>query len=111
VEQPDNQLVLTGRLLKAAEVRTTPAGIPISRFLLEHQSSRSEGGQMRRVACRMPVVASGASVTALVADQPPGAWLKVTGFVSRAGYRAPETRIELHALTIETVAQHGQQER
>jgi primosomal replication protein N len=111
VEQPENELVFTGQLLKAAEVRTTPAGIPISQFVLAHRSRRNEAGQVRKVECSIRVVASGQPLTAAIADQPPGTWLKVTGFLSRAGYRAPDTRIELHALKIETVAQHGYEER
>ncbi|HHJ16085.1 MAG TPA: primosomal replication protein N [Gammaproteobacteria bacterium] len=101
--QPDNQLVLTGQLLKSAEVRTTPAGIPIARFVIAHQSRRSEAGQVRDVECRMSVVASGQALSAAVRQQPPGTWLKVTGFLSRAGYRAPDLRVALHALKIETV--------
>ena len=107
MEQPDNELVLTGRLLKAAEVRTTPAGIPIARFTLEHGSRRSEAGQLREVECRIRVVAIGESFARDINDCQPGTWLKVKGFLSRAGYRAPDLRIELHALEIQTVAEHG----
>jgi len=107
VDQPENELVLTGQLLKGAEMRTTPAGIPISRFVLVHRSRRSEAGQMREVECRIHVVASGQGVAGNVADQPPGTWLRVRGFLSRAGYRAPDTRIELHAVEIHTVDRNG----
>ena len=103
MNQPDNELIFSGRLLKAIELRSTPAGIPIARFVLAHRSRRSEAGQMREVECRMSVVASGAGVTAGITEHAPGAWLRVRGFVSRAGYRALETRIELHALEIQAV--------
>jgi primosomal replication protein N len=107
VEQPDNELVLSGRLLKSAEVRKTPAGIPIARFTLAHSSRRLEAGQLRDVECRMAVVAVGQALAGTVTGSRPGDRLKVRGFLCRAGYRAPDMRVELHALEIETVAEHG----
>jgi len=107
VEQPDNELVFTGQLVKTAEVRTTPAGIRIARFVLAHRSRRSEAGQPREVQCRLSVVASGQALTAGITEHSPGTWLKVKGFLSRAGYRAADARIELHALEIRTVNVDG----
>ena len=107
MEQPDNEVVFSGVLLKPAETRTTPAGIPIARFVLLHRSSREEAGQMRKVECRLTVVASGRELTAGLGDLAAGEGLRVRGFLSRAGYRAPEARIELHALNIETVGRDG----
>jgi primosomal replication protein N len=107
VEQPDNELVFTGQFLKTAEVRTTPAGIRIARFVLAHRSRRSEAGQPRDVQCRLSVVASGQVLTAGITEHSPGTWLKVKGFLSRAGYRAADARIELHALEIRTVNVDG----
>jgi primosomal replication protein N len=111
VELPENQLVLTGQLLKAAQFRATPAGIPIARFVLAHRSRRTEAGHQRDVECRLTVVASGETLTAGLDQVPAGSWLKVTGFLSRAGYRAPDTRVELHAQDIQTVPGNGQYER
>lgn len=62
---------------------------------------------MREVECRLVVVASGEQLAAVVKPLPAGTGLKVTGFLSRAGYRAPDTRIELHALDIQTVKPDG----
>jgi primosomal replication protein N len=107
VEIPENRLVLTGQLHKAAQLRTTPAGIPIARFVLAHRSRRTEAGQLRDVECRLSVVASGEPLTAGLAQLPAGTWLTVAGFLSRAGYRAPDGRIELHALEIQTVPGNG----
>ena len=107
MEQADNELVFTGQILKTAEVRTTPAGIRIARFVLAHRSRRSEAGQPRDVQCRLSVVASGQALTAGITEHSPGTWLKVKGFLSRAGYRAADARIELHALEIQTVNVDG----
>lgn len=111
VELPENQLVFTGQLHKVAELRTTPAGIPIARFVLMHRSRRTEASQVREVECRLTVVASGVTLTSGLEMLPAGTWMKVTGFLSRAGYRAPDTRVELHALDIQTVIANGHTER
>jgi primosomal replication protein N len=111
VELPENQLVFAGQLHKVAERRTTPAGIPIARFVLAHRSRRTEAGQVREVECRLTVVASGEALTTGLEKLPAGTWMKVTGFLSRAGYRAPDTRVELHALDIQTVPANGHYER
>jgi len=107
VAQPENELVFTGQLVKTAEVRTTPAGIRIARFVLSHRSRRSEAGQLREVQCRLSVVASGQALTVDITEHSPGTWLKVRGFLSRAGYRAADARIELHALELQTVNVDG----
>jgi primosomal replication protein N len=107
VELPENELVLRGQLYRTAELRTTPAGIPIARFVLAHRSRRQEAGRPREVECRLVVVASGEALAAGLKQLPTGSWLKVRGFLSRAGYRAPDTRIELHALDIEIVPGNG----
>ncbi len=107
VEPAENQLVISGQLHKVAELRTTPAGIHIARFVLVHSSRQNEAGQMREVECRLTVVASGQPLASKVQGLPPGSRLKVAGFLSRAGYRAPDARIELHALDIQTVLQNG----
>ena len=107
MEQAENQLVIAGQLHKVAEMRTTPAGIPIARFVLAHRSRQVEAGQMREVECRLTVVASGKTLAGMVQELPAGSPVKVTGFVSRAGYRAPDTRVELHALDIQTVETNG----
>ena len=107
MEQAENQLAITGQLHKVAELRTTPAGIIIARFVMAHHSRQQEAGQMREVECRLTVVASGKPLASKVQELPAGSWLKVTGFVSRSGYRAPDTRVELHALDIQTVENNG----
>ena len=107
MEQAENQLVISGQLHKVAEMRTTPAGIPIARFVLAHCSRQKEAGQMREVECRLTVVVSGKPLTGKVQGLPAGSQLKVTGFLSRAGYRAPDARVELHALDIQTVSHNG----
>ena len=109
--QPDNELVLAGQLLKPAQVRVTPAGIPIARFVLVHRSRRPEAGRMRDVECRIGVVASGSALADTIVPRPVGSWCRVRGFMSRAGYRSPDMRVELHALEIQAIDESGLNER
>ena len=81
--------MIAGCVVGPCEIRTSPAGVPIGRFLLEHRSSQMEAGLAREVYCRIPVVACGAPV-------------RVHGFVGRANNREGEYRLVLHAAQIET---------
>lgn len=97
----DNQLTLTGIVTRAPQTRTSPAGIPISRFGLEHQSRQMEAGGERLVQCWIRVVASGAELQTAVQRLHTGNRVRVQGFLARRGHRDPDTQLELHALHIE----------
>ena len=94
-------LIIAGRVVGPCETRTSPAGIPISRFLLEHQSGQVEAGVPREARCRLPVVACGEPLVRAARGLPPGAWVRVRGFVSRANHREGEYRLVLHAAHID----------
>lgn len=96
-----NSLVIEGRVVRVPETRSSPAGIPISRFTLEHQSRITEAGMSREVRLRLGVVATGQMLQAVVAALQPDMLVRVEGFLARAGYRSAEHRLVLHAQTIE----------
>ena len=97
----DNCLIIVGQVAGGCETRQSPAGVPISRFLLEHHSSQVEAGISREARCRIPVVACGEALTGIAGSLVAGARLRVRGFVSRANYREGEYRLVLHAARIE----------
>ena len=97
----DNSLIIAGQVSGACETRTTPAGVPISRFLLEHQSGQIEAGVPRQARCRIPVMACGEALTRLAGRLSPSAPVRVQGFVSRVNYREGEYRLALHAARID----------
>ena len=97
----DNCLILAGRVAGTCETRLTPAGVPISRFLLEHQSLQIEAGVPRQARCRIPVLACGQMLARLAEQLPPGTPVRVQGFVSRVNYREGEYRVALHAARID----------
>lgn len=97
----DNCLIITGQLAGSCQIRTSPAGVAISRFLLEHHSGQMEAGVPREARCRIPVIACGESFAQVISPLSPGAPLRVRGFISRANYREGECRLVLHAAHIE----------
>ncbi len=100
----ENRVLLTGSVHRKPETRTSPAGIPISRFGLEHRSEQSEAGMKREAQARIVIVASGKELQPLVRTLETGSKVRVTGFLSRSSFRDPEVRLELHAQQIELLS-------
>ncbi len=100
----DNCLIIVGQLVGTRETRTSPAGVPINRFLLEHHSEQREAGLPREACCRIPVMACGDALARIASQLAPGARIRVRGFVSRANHREGEYRLVLHAAHIDILA-------
>lgn len=99
----DNCLIIAGQVAESSGVRTTPAGVSIGRFLLEHHSGQVEAGLPREVRCRIAVVACGEPLAHIAGRLAPGARVRVRGFVGRAHYREGESRLVLHAAHIDVL--------
>ena len=97
----DNRLVISGVLGKSPETRYSPAGIPITRFTLRHESTQQEAGMQRQVICNIGVIVSGSELLESTRSLQSGQQLKVSGFLSRANNRQGENRLILHAEQIE----------
>lgn len=97
----DNRLVIAGLLGSTPETRYSPAGIPITRFTLRHESQQQEAGMQRQVVCNIGVIASGEELLHVVRVMQSGQQLRVSGFLSRANNRQGENRLILHAQQIE----------
>ncbi|HRD49293.1 MAG: primosomal replication protein N [Candidatus Competibacter sp.] len=97
----DNCLLIAGQLAESCETRTSPSGVTISRFLLEHHSGQIEAGIAREARCRIPVMACGEGFARAVGRLPQGAPVRVRGFISRANSREGEYRLVLHAVHID----------
>jgi len=61
-----NQLVLSGKIKSAEPVSYTPAGVPVLRFWLSHQSNVNEAGKPRNVNVEMECVVLGDLVNQLI---------------------------------------------
>ena len=90
-----NLTQLSGRLLERGVLRHTPAGIAAIEFRLGHQSEQIEAESPRKVECEMSCVALGTPAN-LLADAPPGAALRVTGFLAARSLksRAPVLHVQ-----------------
>ena len=86
-----NQVELTGRLVDSADLRHSPAGVPIARALLEHESSQLEAGVERWVRFRVGLRAAGSPIAETLGALSGGALISVTGLMRRARQRNAET--------------------
>jgi len=89
-------VLIDGTVFRPPVTRYSPAGIPVSRFTVEHCSCQSEAGRDRQVNCRVPVVAVGEELAAAAARLSGQREVRVEGFLSRDGYRREDTLV-LHA--------------
>ncbi len=100
----DNRLRLGGVVVDGPTTRMSPAGIAISRFLLEHRSEQQEAGMPRQVMCKITVIAAGQALQGAIEKLVVGCEVVVSGFISRANNRQGEYRLVLHADAIELAA-------
>lgn len=96
-----NVLVIEGLVVQLPETRVSPAGIPISRFNIEHQSMCEEAGMSREVRFKLGIVASGKALQPMIGALGISSLVRVQGFMARAGYRSEENRLLLHAQSIQ----------
>ncbi len=89
-------MLIDGTVPRAPVTRYSPAGVPVSRFMLEHDSHQTEAGRARQVTCRIPVVAAGIELAGVVAELGTKRVVRVEGFLCRDGYRR-ENEVVLHA--------------
>lgn len=96
----ENRLVISGVVESKPQTRSSPAGIPISRFVLRHRSEQSEAGMRRQIQCTIGVVAAGAGLQETIKQLHQGSEVSVAGFIGRANSRTGEYRLVLHATAI-----------
>ena len=76
--------------------RTTPAGMPVLRFQVQHTSMQQEAGRARLVEVETELVAYGKVAQELAhefASIRPGDRLKLTGFIDRKSARNPQLEL------------------
>jgi len=101
--EDSNRLKLTGEVVNEFQTRTSPAGIPITRFTLEHISLQIEAGNQRKVECRIVVMVLGEMLHIKLNGLGKGAKVKVDGFICYESSQKMETRLVLHALDINSI--------
>lgn len=93
--------MITGVLVEPSRLRYSPAGIPIARFLLEHDSEQCEAGRRRALRLRVGVRAAGRELAEPLEKLPAGAALRVTGHLVRARQQTGDSRLIISASRIE----------
>ena len=93
--------MLAGRVVRLIPTRRSPAGLPITRFVLDHHSRQVEANHPRDARCRITVMACGESLSRVAAALSVDTVVRVCGFISRANHRTGEARLVLHADRIE----------
>lgn len=86
-----NRVELTGWLVEAAELRHSPAGVPIARGLIEHESQQSEAGADRPIRFRVGLSAAGSPLAEQLRALPTGTPARFSGYLRRSRQRTPET--------------------
>ncbi len=90
--------MLYGRIVELDALRHTPAGVPILKFRLGHESTQDEAGSQRKVSCEVAAVAFEREAK-LLSAAPLGTAVTVTGFLDRKGHSSRQ--LMLHAVKIE----------
>ncbi len=98
---PENRLVIAGMVARPPRTRHNPAGVPLTSFPLEHRSRQTEAGMQREVYCRIIVMASGDELSRQAQVLRQGECVKVDGFLSQRRFQNAETRVVLHAQSID----------
>jgi primosomal replication protein N len=93
-----NRVTVSGRLIELDALRHTPAGVPVMKFRLQHDSTQTEAGAVRKVSCEIAAVAFEREATLLAAARL-GSDVKVTGFL--AARSRTSRSVVLHATEVE----------
>lgn len=95
-----NRLELSGTVIKVAELRYTPVGIPVLSFDLQHLSEQVEVGMKRKVECAVPVMAMG-PLAVEAQEMAEGSQVSVTGFLAKRSLKS--TQLVLHVQTLKKI--------
>ena len=86
-----NRVELTGRLVEKTELRHSPAGVPIARALMAHESAQTEAGVERRVRFLVGLRAAGSPLAETLDGIAVGDSIAVDGVLLRSRQRGPDT--------------------
>lgn len=94
-----NRLVLSGEVTEVADLRYTPAGIPLLAFTVRHVSQQIEAGMKRQVECEVPAVAM-ARLAEQARGLKQGSQVEVTGFLVRKSLNSRQLVLHVNELEI-----------
>lgn len=93
-----NKLAISGQVTQIDDLRYTPAGLPLLRFVISHVSQDVEAGLKRKVECEIKAVAIGdlAKISIQL-----GTKLRALGFLAKRS--AKSTQLVLHIKNLELI--------
>jgi primosomal replication protein N len=92
-----NQLVISGDIVKPPRLTRSPAGIRHLHLSLEHRSEQLEAGLPRRSYVRIAVVVSGDEAARWETELTVGSAVQVSGFLNRHEDSNGLAKLVLHA--------------
>ncbi|HCU85091.1 MULTISPECIES: primosomal replication protein N [unclassified Methylophilus] len=93
-----NTLVIAATIQSIEALRYTPAGLPLLRLQLQHDSEQSEAGLNRKVQCLLPAVLIGEKANLPLQS---GDHIKVKGFLAQRS--AKSTQVVLHIQELQRI--------
>ncbi|MEK6749422.1 MAG: primosomal replication protein N [Pseudomonadota bacterium] len=96
-----NCVVFGGVIVKPPQTRFSPAGIAITRFMLEHESTHQEAGLSRRAHGQIVVIAAGELGLGPLRQAKGGEAVGIEGFLNQVKSAQGQFRWVLHAQHIE----------
>ncbi|MEZ0246591.1 MAG: primosomal replication protein N [Methylophilaceae bacterium] len=91
--------MLSGEVTEVAELRYTPAGIPLLAFTLKHVSQQNEAGMNRQVECEVPAVAM-AKMAEKAKGIKLGSCARVAGFLAKRSLNSRQLVLHINELEI-----------
>lgn len=103
---PQNQLTITGNIIELAQLRHTPAGVPVMNFRITHESEQIEAGLPRKVECELQAVALGQAAL-LLKGAKPGDGAKLTGFLAAKSTQSKQPVLHVERIEFLEGTNHG----
>ena len=94
-----NQVAMSGQLIEKQPLAYTPAGLPLLKAQLAHQSQQVEAGATREVRLQMEVLAIG-EIANRLSRVPEGGPIRIKGFLAAKSLKYP--RPVLHITAFDT---------
>ncbi|MBI3140865.1 MAG: primosomal replication protein N [Rhodocyclales bacterium] len=104
--EAQNLLTITGSVIELAQLRHTPAGVPVLNFRIAHESEQVEAGQPRKVEVEVAAVALGQMAT-LMAGAKPGESIKATGFLAAKSLQSRQPVLHVERIEFVEGTNHG----
>jgi len=106
VTAPQNLLTITGSIIELAQLRYTPAGVPVLNFRIAHASEQIEAGLPRKAECELQGVALGQTALLLKGTKP-GDGVRLTGFLAAKSTQSMQPVLHVERIEFTEGMNHG----